>query len=262
MSSSRLYLATAPSSTSDGDHDQLSALGNSIRFKTLPPLRTALSESQRDLLDDIQDDFDDDFEAGEHVFHVDSRDRDGHSSFIDPRQLRLLVEQATSHTPDLIALWIQQSAMMQTPETAKNANLCRDVHNCLKAIPEATVPPTTYTPSEESKWRIRRREVGESLVKNLRKYDRYSDHLLRRPPRADEFYAALNKLHAFADKFFHLSRKLKASNEKLVLMELCESYEQMKLAQLEERKLRASVKADRAARKTEREMIRRQRRPP
>ncbi|KAJ7478614.1 hypothetical protein B0H11DRAFT_2281017 [Mycena galericulata] len=179
-----------------------------------------------------------------------------------PREVHGLVDDATSHTSRLITFFIETSAMMHTPELAKNASLCAAVHNCLKAIPGATIPPTEYVPPEDSSWRMKRRALEESLLKNLRKYIRFSDHLLRKPPRTEKFQGELNKLHAFADKFFHLSVKLRASNEKIVLMELCDTYQRMKLARLEERHLRASLRADKAARKTEREMLRRQRRPP
>ncbi|KAJ7750123.1 hypothetical protein DFH07DRAFT_828266 [Mycena maculata] len=180
----------------------------------------------------------------------------------DAREIHGLVHDATSHTNRLITFFIETSAMLHTPEVAKNANLCAAVHNCLNAIPATAVPPTEYLPPEESSWRTRRRALEESLVKNLRKYVTFSEHLLRKPPRTDKFQSELNKLHAFAEKFFHLSMKLRASNEKIRLMELCETYSRMKLAHLEERQLRASLRADRAARKNEREMLRQQRRPP
>ncbi|KAJ6534035.1 hypothetical protein DFH09DRAFT_123668 [Mycena vulgaris] len=207
-----------------------------------------------------------------------------------PRDIIGLVDDATSHTSRLITFFIEVSAMLHTPEVAKNANLCAAVHSCLKTIPGTAVAPMTdYVPPEESSWRRRRRALEESLLKNLAKYIRFSDHLLRKPPRTDKFQDELNKLHAFADKFFHLSMKLRvsgilsqfsfcmlcqhwkltgdpvvwqASNEKMRLMELCETYQRMKLTRLEERQLRASLRADRAARKTEREMLRQQRRPP
>ncbi|KAJ7252424.1 hypothetical protein B0H12DRAFT_619609 [Mycena haematopus] len=158
--------------------------------------------------------------------------------------------------------FIEISAILQTPEIAKNANVCTAVHNCLERIPATTEMPTDYVPPEESSWRMKRRELEESLLKNLRKYIRFSDHLLRKPPRAEKFQSEINKLHSFADKFFYLAMKFAASNEKIRLMELCETYQRMKLTHLQERQVRASIRADRAARKNERALIRQQRRPP
>ncbi|KAJ7672108.1 hypothetical protein B0H17DRAFT_1084481 [Mycena rosella] len=201
-----------------------------------------------------------------HDAQDDDCDVDTHESTYEPsdqRDIHGLVDDATSHTSRLITFFMEVSAMLHTPEVAKNANLCAAMHSCLTTIPGTAVTPVTdYVPPEESSWRQRRRALEESLLKNLRKYIRFSDHLLRKPPRTDKFQGELNKLHAFADKFFHLSMKLQASNEKMRLMELCETYQRMKLTRLEERQFRASLRADRAARKTQREMLRQQRRPP
>ncbi|KAJ7125404.1 hypothetical protein C8R44DRAFT_783028 [Mycena epipterygia] len=233
---------THPSSGSDGE---LSSLGEFNTFNFGPTM---------DRPPDLNDAEDDECDVDTHESAYASP---------DPRDIRELVHDATSHTSQLITFFIETSAMLHTPEVAQNANLCAAVHNCLKKIPGAAVTPVTeYIPPEDSSWRTRRRALEESLLKNLRKYIRFSDHLLRKPPRTDKFQGELNKLHAFADKFFHLSMKLRASNEKMRLMELCETYQRMKLARLEERQLRASLRADRAARKTEREMLRQQRRPP
>ncbi|KAJ6497413.1 hypothetical protein C8R45DRAFT_982828 [Mycena sanguinolenta] len=173
-----------------------------------------------------------------------------------------LVNDATSYTSQLVAFFIEIAATLQAPELAKNANVCTAVHNCLERIPAATEMPTDYVPPQESSWRIKRGELEESLLKNLRKYIRFSDHLLRKPPRAEKFQGEINKLHSFADKFFYLSMKFAASNEKIRLMELCETYQRMKLIHLQERQVRASIRADRAARKNERALIRQQRRAP
>ncbi|KAJ6593191.1 hypothetical protein B0H19DRAFT_1089330 [Mycena capillaripes] len=180
----------------------------------------------------------------------------------DPREIHGLVNDAASNTTRLITFFIETSVMLHTPEVAKNANVCAAVHSCLETIPESTVPPTQYIPPKGSSWRTKRRALEVSLLKNLRKYIRFSDHLLRKPPRAEKFQGELNKLNAFADKFLHLSKKFTASNEKIRLMELCETYERMKLIHLEERQLRETIRADRAARKKERALQRQQRRPP
>ncbi|KAJ7188984.1 hypothetical protein C8R46DRAFT_1056339 [Mycena filopes] len=202
-------------------------------------------------------------DAPRHEYHDDEDDEHAPAyASPDPREIYGLVDDATSHTSRLITFFIETSAMLHTPEVAKNANVCAAVHTCLKAIPGTTVPPTEYVPPKESSWRTKRRALEVSLLKNLRKYIRFSDHLLRKPPRTEKFQGELNKLHAFADKFFYLSMKFAASNEKIRLMELCETYQRMKLAHLEERQLRAAIRADRAARKTEREVLRQQRRPP
>ncbi|KAJ6488257.1 hypothetical protein C8R47DRAFT_1127112 [Mycena vitilis] len=181
---------------------------------------------------------------------------------LDQREIHGLVDDATSHTSRLMTFFIQTSAMLHAPEIAKNANVCAAVHSCLETIPETAVTPTEYVPPRESSWRAKRRALEVSLLKNLRKYIRFSDHLLRKPPRIEKIEGELNKLHAFADKFLHLSMKFTASNEKIRLMELCEAYQRMKLTHLEERQVRASIRADRVARKNERAARRQQRRPP
>ncbi|KAJ7496595.1 hypothetical protein FB451DRAFT_1208180 [Mycena latifolia] len=238
-----------PETHPSGSDGELSSLGELNTF-TFAPTDVPTTDAPRDA-HDAEDD------------HCDVDTHESAYTSPDPRDLHGLVNDATSHTSRLIAFFIEVSAMLHTPEVAKNANLCAAVHNCLKTIPGTAVPPVTdYVPPEESSWRMKRRAMEESLVKNLRKYIRFSDHLLRKPPRTDKFQGELHKLHAFADKFFHLSMKLRASNEKMRLMELCETYQRMKLTRLEERQLRASLRADRAARKTEREMLRQQRRPP
>ncbi|KAJ7935384.1 hypothetical protein B0H13DRAFT_525672 [Mycena leptocephala] len=232
-----------PSPPSD---DELSSLAELNGFNFA---RTSTTDAPRDPPD-----------AEDHDFDVDT-----HESVYappSPREIHGLVNDATSHTSRLIAFFIETSAMLHTPEVAKNANVCAAVHNCLQSIPGSAAMPTEYVPPEESSWRTKRRALEESLLKNLRKYIRFSDHLLRKPPRTEKFQGELNKLHAFADKFFHLSMKFAASNEKIRLMELCDTYQTMKLARLEERQVRASVRADRAARKNERALLRQQRRPP
>ncbi|KAJ7133720.1 hypothetical protein C8R43DRAFT_1022870 [Mycena crocata] len=235
--------------THSGSDDELSSLGEFV-FNFAPTMTDKTTDAPRDERHDAQND-DCDVDAHETIY-----------SHPDPHEILGLVQAATSHTTRLAAFFIETSAMLHTPEVAKNANLCRRVRTCLEDIPGTATTPTDYVPPEESSWRIKRRALEVSLLKNLRKYIRFSDHLLRKPPRTDKFQGELNKLNAFAEKFFHLSFKLHASNEKMRLMELCESYQRMKLARLEERQLRASLRADRAARKTEREVLRQQRRPP
>ncbi|KAJ7744691.1 hypothetical protein B0H16DRAFT_1693193 [Mycena metata] len=227
--------------------DELSSLGELNGFNFGP---TTTTDAPPDL-HDVHDESCCDVETCEHAYPSP-----------DPHEIYGLVNDATSHTSRLITFFIETSAMLHTPEVAKNANVCAAVHNCLKTIPGTTATPTEYMPPRESSWRTKRRALEVSLLKNLRKYIRFSDHLLRKPPRTETFQGELLKLHAFADKFFYLSMKFAASNEKIRLMELCETYERMKLAHLEERQLRASIRADRAARKAERELLRQQRREP
>ncbi|KAF8161765.1 hypothetical protein K438DRAFT_1859406 [Mycena galopus ATCC 62051] len=232
-----------------------------------PPSETELSSlgelfgpttAATDALEDLHDaDEDNDF------------DDDVHESLYaaePPPEIPGLVHHAMSYTSRLVAFFIEISATLNTPDIAKNANVCTAVHNCLESIPETTAIPTEYVPPQESSWRTKRRELEASLIKNLRKYTRFSDHLLRKAPRAEKFQGEINKLHSFADKFFYLAMKFAASNEKIRLMELCETYQRIKLAHLQERQVREAIRADKAAqkkeRKAERALIRQQRRQP
>jgi len=238
--------STSPFHHSPRSDDELSSLGELDGLNFGPSTTTDAPQDPRDAEDN-----DCDVDTQESVYAPP-----------DPREIHALVNEATSHTTRLIAFFIEVAAMMNTPEVAKNANVCGAVHHCLETIPGTIEMPTEYVPPEESSWRTKRQALEVSLLKNLGKYIRFSDHLLRKPPRVEKFQGEINKLHSFADKFFHLSMKFTASNEKIRLMELCEHYHRMKLIHLEERQVRASIRADRAARKKERALIRQQRRPP
>ncbi|KAJ6631363.1 hypothetical protein B0H10DRAFT_490118 [Mycena sp. CBHHK59/15] len=144
---------------------------------------------------------------------------------------------AESHEP-LITFFIQIAVMLHAPQIAKNADVCKSVQECLRTIPEVAVTSVDYVPPKESTWGLRRRALEESLLKNLRKYIRFSDHLVRKPPSTEELHRELDKLQSFAEKFFHLSMKLRASTEKIRLMELCDMYNKLKLSRLEDRQLR------------------------
>ncbi|KAJ7286893.1 hypothetical protein C8J57DRAFT_1282281 [Mycena rebaudengoi] len=180
------------------------------------------------------------------------------SSGATPDEIYALIHDATRQTDQLITFFIETSAMLHTPAVAQNADLCMQMHNCLATIPATALTPGDRTPPQESSWARKRRALEE----NLRKYIRFSDHLVRKPPKTDRLQRELDKLHAFAEKFFHLSTSLRASTDKMRLIELCEMYKKMKAARMEERALRASIRAERAARKAERERLRQERHPP
>ncbi|KAJ7799956.1 hypothetical protein B0H14DRAFT_1698179 [Mycena olivaceomarginata] len=227
--------------------DELSSLGELDGLNFGPSTTTDAPQDPRDAEDNDRDDLD----THESVY-----------TSPDPREIHGLVNDAMGQTGRLIAFFIEVSAMWRTPEIAKNANVCIAVRSFLEAIPGTTEIPTEYVPPRESSWRTKRQALEVSLLKNLRKYIRFSDHLVRKAPRVEKFQDEINKLHSFADKFFDLSTKFAASNEKILLMELCETHHRAKLERLEERRVRASIRADRAARKNERAAIRQQRRPP
>ncbi|KAK7057782.1 hypothetical protein R3P38DRAFT_2843009 [Favolaschia claudopus] len=190
-------------------------------------------------------------------------DADAHESVYahayDPDEVQDLVNDATTYTSRLIEFFIHIAAELNTPDIAKNGYVCTAIDESLKAIPYTMVIPTKFVPPEESSWRTKRQALEVSICKNIRKYIRFSDHLLRKPPRVEKFQSEINKLHSFAEKFSDLNSKFEASNDKIRLMELCENYEKMKLLHLEEQRLRESIRADRVARKNERALIRQQR---
>lgn len=101
----------------------------------------------------------------------------------DPHEIRGLVVDAANNTSRLITVrvsiaiscflfhqplpkfFIETSAMLHTPEIAKNAIVCTAVHNCLETIPERTVLPTQYMAPKGSSWRAKRRTMEVSLLK-------------------------------------------------------------------------------------------------
>ncbi|KAJ7072908.1 hypothetical protein C8F01DRAFT_1105670 [Mycena amicta] len=201
-----------------------------------------------------------------------------------PNELGRLVDEATANTQRLSAVrgcctffkgtwpatrrlqfFSVTDLMKHQTKMETHANACALLSTCLRAFPAIALPAESEGHGSSS-WQFKRRNVEESLLRNLRKYVRFSEHFVRKPPRYEEkLYAELNKLHAFVDKFFDLSSKLSASNEKLRLLQLVDSYERMKLDRLRKREERASIRAERAARKVERELVRQQRdgqRPP
>ncbi|KAJ7198477.1 hypothetical protein GGX14DRAFT_469413 [Mycena pura] len=243
--------------------DELSSLGglDNLNFgptTTLPPT-TATSDAPRESRN-VEDDG---------AFDVDMHQT------LYPREVLRLADEATNNTDRLHAYFSVTAKMLHETAMEMHANVCTAVRSCLGAIPGIASPAMEYEPPKGSSWRVRRRALEESLLRNLRKYIRFSDHIVRKPPRrSDEKYQGeLNKLYAFADKFFDLTSKLAVSGI-FWLRVVCPPgfgadwlaipYQRMKLDRLEKRQLRATIKADRAARKLEREKIRQQRdgRPP
>ncbi|KAF7290072.1 hypothetical protein HMN09_01312300 [Mycena chlorophos] len=182
-----------------------------------------------------------------------------------PSEVRRLADEATTNAERLSAFFSITDLMKHETRMETHANACKLMATCLKAFPAIALPVESdekemYQPPEGSQWYPKRRNVEDSLLRNLRKFIRFSDHFVRKPPQYEEkLEAELNKLHAFADKFFDLSAKLSASNERLRLLQLVDSYERMKLDRMKKREERATIRADRAARKLERELQRQQR---
>ncbi|KAF7289217.1 hypothetical protein MIND_01382900 [Mycena indigotica] len=181
-----------------------------------------------------------------------------------PSEVKRLVEEAATNTDRLSAFFSITDLMQHETKMETHAKTCMLLSTCLKAFPGIALFPVdetdVYQPPPGSAWYAKRRDIEDSLLRNLRKYIRFSEHFVRKPPRYEEkVHVELNKFHAFADKFFDLSSKLSNSNERLRLMELVDSYERMKLDRLKKREERAIIRADRAARKLERELLRQKR---
>ncbi|KAF7362477.1 hypothetical protein MVEN_00595400 [Mycena venus] len=104
----------------------------------------------------------------------------------DPREIHGLVNDATSHTSRLIAFFIEISAMLHTPEIAKNANVCAAVHNCLETIPGVTEMPTKYMPPEDSSWRTKRRGPGSIFAEKSQKIHTFFGSLAQKAPSSGE----------------------------------------------------------------------------
>ncbi|KAJ8495912.1 hypothetical protein ONZ45_g12664 [Pleurotus djamor] len=80
------------------------------------------------------------------------------------------------------------------------------------------------------------------LSSNLNKYIRLSEHLTSKPLRLDAFRGHLEKLEAYQVKFTTLFMRIKASSEKMHLMQLRDAYERAR------RRMKEQVEQERARR--------------
>ncbi|KAF7428886.1 hypothetical protein PC9H_008118 [Pleurotus ostreatus] len=146
------------------------------------------------------------------------------------QEIRGLVQSAVQCTERMTTKF-NGISFMRTDMWREVSELCWSLRHCLRAPPEIR---HSYLPPVGSTWSTRR----ASLVVSLK---RLSEHLATKPLRIDKFRHQLSKLSAYHAKFSYLFSRIKASSDKMRLMQLRDVYQEacrMLRDQLEEERKR------------------------
>ncbi|KAF4563077.1 hypothetical protein EYR36_003516 [Pleurotus pulmonarius] len=137
-------------------------------------------------------------------------------------EIRGLVQSAVQCTERMTTKF-NGISFMRTDMSREVSELCWSLRHCLRAPPEIR---HSYLPPVGSTWSTRRASLVVSLKSNLQRYIRLSEHLATKPLRIDKFRHQLSKLSAYHTKFSYLFSRIKASSDKMRLMQLRDVYQE------------------------------------